>query len=167
LDTGLRLNEALNLKLSDIDLSQGFVRVIGKGNKERFVPVGESVKVLLQRYLMRRLQVNNAGDWLFITTVATRWSKRGAQKSVLLWSKRAKIGGVRVSPHSLRFTFVRRWLKSGGDSIVLQRILGHSTPVMTAYYARLFATDLKDAHKRHSPIDALAPTLKLPRQRIR
>jgi len=167
LDTGLRLSEALNLKLSDIDLSQGFVRVVGKGSKERFVPIGESVKVVLHRYLMRRLQVTNAGDWLFITTIATKWSKRQAQIKLSLWAKKAGIEGVRVSPHSLRFTFVRKWLQSGGDSIVLQRILGHQTTQMTSYYARLFATDLKDAHKRHSPIDALAPTLKLPRQRLR
>jgi integrase/recombinase XerD len=166
LDTGLRLSEALNLKLSDIDLSQGFVRVIGKGNKERFVPIGESVKVVLHRYLMRRMTVTNAGDWLFITTLATRLTKRQAHMRLSLWAKKAGIEGVRVSPHSLRFTFVRKWLQSGGDSIVLQRILGHQTTQMTSYYARLFATDLKDAHKRHSPIDALAPTLKLPRQRL-
>jgi site-specific recombinase XerD len=145
LDTGLRLSEALNLKLSDIDLSQGFVRVVGKGDKERFVPIGESVKVVLHRYLMRRLQVTNAGDWLFITTIATKWSKRQAQIKLSLWAKKAGIEGVRVSPHSLRFTFVRKWLQSGGDSIVLQRILGHQTTQMTSYYARLFATDLKDA----------------------
>jgi len=163
----LRLSEALNLKLSDIDLAQGFVRVIGKGNRERVVPVGESVKVVLHRYLLRRLQVTNAGDWLFITTLATRWSNRQAQIRLSRWAKKAGIEGVRVSPHSLRFTFVRKWLQSGGDSIVLQRILGHQTTQMTAYYARLFATDLKDAHKRHSPIDALAPVLKLPRQRLR
>jgi len=167
LDTGLRLSEALNLKLSDIDLAQGFVRVIGKGNRERFVPIGESVKVVLHRYLLRRLQVTNAGDWLFITTLATKWSNRQAQIRLARWAKKASIDGVRVSPHSLRFTFVRKWLQSGGDSIVLQRILGHQTTQMTAYYARLFATDLKDAHRRHSPIDALAPTLKLPRQRLR
>jgi integrase/recombinase XerD len=167
LDTGLRLSEALNLKLSDIDLSQGFVRVVGKGGKERFVPIGESVKVVLHRYLMRRMTVTNAGDWLFITTLATRLTKRQAHMRLSLWAKKAGIEGVRVSPHSLRFTFVRKWLQSGGDSIVLQRILGHQTTQMTSYYARLFATDLKDAHKRHSPIDALAPTLKLPRQRLR
>jgi integrase/recombinase XerD len=166
LDTGLRLSEALNLKLSDIDLSQGFVRVVGKGSKERFVPIGESVKVVLHRYLMRRMTVTNAGDWLFITTLATRLTKRQAHMRLSLWAKKAGIEGVRVSPHSLRFTFVRKWLQSGGDSIVLQRILGHQTTQMTSYYARLFATDLKDAHKRHSPIDALAPTLKLPRQRL-
>jgi len=167
LDTGLRLSEALNLKLSDIDLSQGFVRVVGKGSKERFVPIGESVKVVLHRYLMRRLQVTNAGDWLFISTIGTRWSKRQAQIRLSFWAEKAGIEGVRVSPHSLRFTFVRKWLQSGGDSIVLQRILGHQTTQMTAYYARLFATDLQAAHKRHSPMDALAPLLKVPRQRLR
>jgi integrase/recombinase XerD len=166
LDTGLRLSEALNLKLSDIDLSQGFVRVVGKGNKERFVPIGESVKVVLHRYLMRRMTVTNAGDWLFITTLATRLTKRQAHMRLSHWAKKAGIEGVRVSPHSLRFTFVRKWLQSGGDSIVLQRILGHQTTQMTSYYARLFATDLRNVHKRHSPIDALAPTLKLPRQRL-
>jgi integrase/recombinase XerD len=167
LDTGLRLSEALNLKLSDIDLSQGFVRVVGKGGKERFVPIGESVKVVLHRYLLRRMTVTNAGDWLFITTLATRLTKRQAHMRLSLWAKKAGIEGVRVSPHSLRFTFVRKWLQSGGDSLILQRLLGHSTPAMTAYYARLFATDLKDAHKRHSPMDALAPLLKVPRQRLR
>jgi len=167
LDTGLRLSEALNLKLSDIDLAQGFVRVVGKGNRERLVPIGESIKVVLHRYLLRRSQVTNAGDWLFITTLATKWSNRQAQIRLSRWAKKAGIEGVRVSPHSLRFTFVRKWLQSGGDSIVLQRILGHQTTQMTAYYARLFATDLKDAHKRHSPIDSLAPVLKLPRQRLR
>jgi len=105
LDTGLRLSEALNLKLSDIDLSQGFVRVVGKGSKERFVPIGESVKVVLHRYLMRRMTVTNAGDWLFITTLATRLTKRQAHMRLSLWAKKAGIEGVRVSPHSLRFTF--------------------------------------------------------------
>jgi integrase/recombinase XerD len=88
LDTGLRLSEALNLKLSDIDLSQGFVRVVGKGSKERFVPIGESVKVVLHRYLMRRMTVTNAGDWLFITTLATRLTKRQAHMRLSLWAKR-------------------------------------------------------------------------------
>jgi integrase/recombinase XerD len=167
LDTGLRLSEALNLKLSDLDLAQGFVRVMGKGGRERLVPIGESIKTVLHRYLLRRGQVTNAGDWLFITTLATRLTKRQAQIRLSHWAKKAGIEGVRVSPHSLRFTFVRKWLQSGGDSLILQRLLGHSTPVMTAYYARLFATDLKDAHKRHSPMDALAPLLKVPRQRLR
>jgi integrase/recombinase XerD len=167
LDTGLRLSEALNLKLSDLDLAQGFVRVMGKGGRERLVPIGESIKTVLHRYLLRRGQVTNAGDWLFITTLATRLTKRQAQIRLSHWAKKAGIEGVRVSPHSLRFTFVRKWLQSGGDSIVLQRILGHQTTQMTAYYARLFATDLKDAHKRHSPMNALAPLLKVPRSRLR
>jgi integrase/recombinase XerD len=131
------------------------------------VPLGASTKVVLHRYLMRRSQIANAGDWVFITTLATRLSPRQAHLQLRRWARKAGINGVRVSPHSLRFTFVRKWLQSGGDSLVLQRILGHQSAQMTAYYARLFASDLQDAHRRHSPIDALAPVLKLPRQRIR
>ena len=167
LDTGIRISEALNLRLSDVDLAQGFVRVVGKGRRERVVPIGDSVKTVLYRYLLRRMQVTNAGDWVFITTVATKLSRRQAHLRIQYWARKAGIEGVRVSPHSLRFTFVRKWLQSGGDSLVLQRILGHQSAQMTAYYARLFASDLQDAHRRHSPIDALAPVLKLPRQRIR
>jgi integrase/recombinase XerD len=86
LDTGLRLSEALNLKLSDLDLAQGFVRVMGKGGRERLVPIGESIKTVLHRYLLRRGQVTNAGDWLFITTLATRLTKRQAQIRLSHWA---------------------------------------------------------------------------------
>ncbi|MCS7186348.1 MAG: tyrosine-type recombinase/integrase [Armatimonadetes bacterium] len=166
LDTGLRIREAVNLKLTDIDLSQGFARVIGKGNKERMVPIGESAKKLLMRYIMKRTQISHAGDWLFTSTLGTQLTKDETYSQIRRWAKGASITGVRVSPHSLRFTFVRKWLQSGGDSIVLQRILGHTSPRMTSYCARLFATDLKDVHKRHSPIDSLSPALKIPRKRI-
>ncbi len=166
LDTGLRISEALNLKVSDIDLLYGFVRVVGKGNRERVTPLGDSVRILLQRYMLKRASLSHVGDFLFVSTLGTKLTKRQAHARIKFWAQKAGIEGVRVSPHSLRFTFVRKWLQSGGDSLVLQRILGHSSPTMTSYYARLFASDLKDAHKRHSPIDSLAPILKLPRKRI-
>ncbi|MFA0751176.1 MAG: hypothetical protein SLRJCFUN_001579 [Candidatus Fervidibacter sp.] len=166
LDTGIRISEALGLRMEDVDLAQGFVKVFGKGRKERLVPFGESTRVVLMRYLMRRMSITNAGDRLFLTTLGTPLSQRQGQARLAYWAKRAGIEGVRVSPHSLRFTFVRKWLQSGGDSLILQRLLGHASPVMTAYYARLFASDLKDAHKRHSPVDALSPVLKLPRRRL-
>lgn len=165
LDTGLRISEALNLTYDDVDLVQGFIRVIGKRQRERMVPIGQNTLVILTRYLAKRLKIRT-GNWLFITTLGQKLSRREAHKIITTWAKRAGIEGVRVSPHSLRFTFVRKWLQSGGDSIVLQRILGHTSPVTTSYYARLFATDLKDIHKRHSPIDSLAPALKIPRRRI-
>jgi integrase/recombinase XerD len=167
LDTGVRISEALNMTISDVDLASGFIRVVGKGSKERFVPIGDSMKVLLQRYLMRRMAIRNAGDRLFITTLGTPLDRQYVRRRLVKWAKQAGITGVRVSPHTFRFTFVRKWLQSGGDSLVLQRILGHSSPAMTAYYARLFATDLQAAHRRHSPVDALSVALKLPRQRIR
>jgi len=132
LDSGIRLSEALNLRLDDVDLVQGFVRVVGKGSREGLVPIGESAKTVLMRYLMRRMQINNAGDWFFISSLATKWQPRQAHARLALWAKRAGIEGVRVSPHSLQFTFVRRWLQSGGDGLVLQRLLGHRSVVMTS-----------------------------------
>jgi len=167
LDTGVRVSEAVDLTLLDLDLAQGFVKVFGKGRRERLVPLGESTRVVLHRYLLKRASIRHAGDWLFVSTLGTKWTRFQARRQLAYWAKKAGIEGVRVSPHSLRFTFVRKWLQSGGDSLILQRLLGHASPVMTAYYARLFASDLKDAHKRHSPVDSLAPTLKLPRQRLR
>jgi len=166
LDCGLRVSEAINLRFDDIDLVNGFVRVIGKGNKERVVPLGETVRMLLSRYLTKRMTIQCAGDWVFITSLGTKLTRRQVHKRLATWAKKAGIEGVRVSPHSLRFTFVRKWLQSGGDSIILQRILGHSSAAMTSYYAKLFASDLQDAHKRHSPVDGLAPMLKLPRKRV-
>ncbi len=167
LDTGIRASEAVNLRLSDLDLAQGFVRVFGKGAKERFVPISESVKVVLLRYLLRRREIRNAGDWLFVTSLGVKMTRWTARYRLRYWAQKVGIEGVRISPHSLRFTFVRKWLQSGGDSLVLQRLLGHTTPAMTSHYARLFCGDLKDVHRRFSPVESLAPSLKLPRQRLR
>ena len=166
LDTGIRISEAIEIQMEDLDFGLGFVRVFGKGRKERFVPLGETAKVILHRYLLRRAAITNAGEWLFISTLGTKLTRFQARKRLVYWAKKVGIEGVRVSPHSLRFTFVRKWLQSGGDSVVLSRILGHTSISMTSYYARLFATDLKDVHRRHSPIDALAPSLRIPRRRI-
>lgn len=166
LDTGIRSSEVLNLELGDIDLAQGFIKVIGKGSKERMIPIGESVRYLLNRYLIRRSQIQNAGTKLFITSLGKPMTRFSLRNRLIKWCKLAGIEGVRTSPHTLRFTFVRRWLASGGDSIILQRILGHSSLAMTAYYAKLFSIDLKEAHRRHSPIDSLASFLNIPRKRI-
>ncbi|MEM2368326.1 MAG: tyrosine-type recombinase/integrase [Candidatus Bathyarchaeia archaeon] len=119
LNTGLRISEALNLTFNDVDVAQRFVRVVGKRQREWFVPIGENVRVLLVRYLAKRLKVRT-GDWLFITTLGRKISRREARKIIATWTKRAGIGGVRISPHSLRFTFIRKWLQLEDDSLVLQ-----------------------------------------------
>jgi len=166
-DAGLRVSEVCGLTVSDVDLSQGFVLVRqGKGRKERVVPIGETTLTMLRRYLSIRLSKSLPTDKLFVTAYGEPMNRRRVHHRLTAYARKANIEGVRVSPHTLRFTFVRKWLQSGGDSLVLQRILGHTTPTMTSYYARLFATDLKDAHKRHSPVDNIASMLKLPKRRV-
>lgn len=155
------------LTIDDVDLTQGLVMVRqGKGRKDRIVPIGETTLTVLRRYLALRAGKPLLTNALFINVYGKPLTKRRAHHRITYYAKKAGIEGVRVSPHTLRFTFVRKWLQSGGDSLVLQRILGHTTPTMTAYYACLFATDLKEAHKRHSPVDAIAHVLNLPRRRI-
>jgi len=165
LDTGLRISEALNLTFEDVDLLSGFVRVLGKGGKERVVPISNQCKLVLAKYLARRKLITCPTSKIFITTLAEPLTRYVATRRIAHYARKVGIEGVKVSPHSLRFTFVRKWLESGGDSLILQRILGHSSPIMTSYYARLFATDLKKPHERHTPLANLP--LKLPRQRIK
>jgi len=152
LDTGLRISEALSLTLNDIDLEQGFVYVMGKGSRGRSVPISNTCRLILAKYIARRKLVICATNKVFITTLAITLSRYRAAERLRQYAKQAGITGVRVSPHSLRFTFVRKWLQTRGDSLVLQKILGHSSPATTAYYARLFSTDLKGLPKSNAEL---------------
>jgi len=140
LDTGLRLSEALNLDVADLNFTTGLIFVRhSKSRRERMVPMSPSLMRVLQKYLLHRaMRAQQHVTALWITRFGTPLrSIRCVQE---IFQRAAKKAGIKtkVSPHVLRFTFVRKWLQSGGDSIVLQRILGHTTPIMTAYYARLF-----------------------------
>jgi site-specific recombinase XerD len=168
LDTGLRLGEALQLTVDDAfsALQTGMVTVVGKGNRQRSVPIGPTTMRVLQRYLIARRKLPTRVAHLWVTEKGTPLTAQGARLAIRRIGKKAGIDGVRVSPHSLRFTFVRKWLQSGGDSIVLQRLLGHTTIAMTSYYARLFASDLQTAHARFSPMETLGALI-LQRRRKR
>jgi len=159
LDTGLRLSEALNLEVVDLNFTTGLIFVRhSKSRRERMVPMSPSLMRVLQKYLLHRaMRAQPHVTALWITKFGTPLlSIRCVQEIFQRAAKKAGISNIKVSPHTLRFTFVRKWLQSGGDSIVLQRILGHTTPIMTAYYARLFGTDLVAVHRRHSPLENLA-----------
>jgi len=158
LDTGLRLSEALNLEVADLNFTTGLILVRhSKSRRERMVPMSPTLMRLLQKYLLHRaMRAQPHVTALWITRFGTPLrSVRCVEEIFQRAAKRAGINNVKVSPHTLRFTFVRKWLQSGGDSIVLQRILGHTTPFMTSYYARLFGTDLAAVHRKHSPLESL------------
>jgi integrase/recombinase XerD len=115
LEVGLRLSEGLWRTFADIALAQGFGQVIGEGDEGRWVPLGDRARRVLHRYPLPWQAISGAGEGVFITTLALplkEWQAR-----ICHWAKQAGITGVGMSPHSLRFPFVGRWLKSGGDSL--------------------------------------------------
>jgi len=158
-DSGLRIGEALSLTIDDIDLPNGFVFVRhAKGGKQRQVPLSHTTTLALRRYLSARFAhfPNISTRSLFITEFGLPLKAQSFRHRLDYYANKAAISGVKLSPHSLRFTFIRRWLAKGGDSIILQRIVGHSSPAMVSYYAKLFAQDLKGVHAKVNPLEGLS-----------
>jgi site-specific recombinase XerD len=152
LDTGLRLSELASLRVGDVR-SDGTLHVMGKGAKERIVPIGASARRALVRYLSTRRSVA-AGDPLFCGRWGPALSARGIQLAIARLGRRAAIG-TRCSPHTFRHTFARGYLVNGGDVFSLQQILGHATLDMVRRYVSLSEADLVARHRTASPADRL------------
>lgn len=167
LDTALRVSELVNIRLDDLWLEEGLIKVMGKGGKERFVPIGKSIQRILWRYInrYRAEPVTPNCDFLFLTTHGRPMTKDRIDKKMSRYGEKAGIRGVRCSPHTLRHTAAIRFLRNGGDVFSLQRMLGHSTLEMTRRYCELADVDVKRAHATASPVDNLG--LKLGRSKMR
>lgn len=155
LDTGLRISELCGLKTTDIDWSSGFLRVLGKGSKERVVPFGTSVHKALRQYLERRGDINGESH-VFLSHFAEPLDRRVVRVILRKLGEKAGMTGVRVSPHTLRHTFAKNWILNGGDPFSLQRILGHTTQQMVSQYVNLATEDIRAQHAKFSPGDRLA-----------
>lgn len=154
LDTGLRVSEVIGLRKDKVDFQAGVLRVIGKGNKEREVPFGGIAKQALWSYTLRCGDIP-AQDLLFVSQYGGRLCRYSLGKTFRLMGKKAKIQGVRVSPHTLRHTFATQYIKNGGDAFSLQKILGHSTLDMVRVYVELADQDVAMLHQRFSPIERM------------
>ncbi len=155
LDTGLRMGELMNLKMDDAHMDEGLLKVMGKGKKERIVPMGSNAQRALQRYLFRyrpkplHLGINNA----FLSVLGKPLTENSIK---LIFSRLAKKSGVsRLHAHLCRHTFATRFLINGGDVFTLQQILGHSTLEMVSHYVNLAANHVAIQHQRFSPLDRL------------
>ena len=124
IDTGIRLSELAALKVADVDLIEGRCRVMGKGSRERVVPVGRRTRKALRASLSVR-RPGSTNEPLFSGPRGSSLSGRGVHQLVGRLARRAGIE-TRCSPHVLRHTFARAFLTNGGDVFSLQRILGHS-----------------------------------------
>jgi site-specific recombinase XerD len=157
LDTGLRVSELCGLLRSNLRLEDGILKVMGKGNKERLIPIGKEVQRLLWRYINHHRPQPNMpnNDILFLTQDGKPLTKDRLEKIMTRFGRKAGLVGIRCSPHTLRHTAAVSFLRNGGDVFSLQRLLGHSSLEMTRRYCELADADVKRAHLTASPVDNL------------
>ena len=155
LDTGLRVGELVNLKMEDIHMDEGYLKVLGKGKKERIVPIGNNAQKALQRYLFRfrPKPFNPVTNNVFLSHCSSPLTENSMK---LVFSRLAKRSGVqRLHAHLCRHTFATRFLINGGDVFSLQQILGHSTLTMVSHYVNLASSYITIQHQKFSPLDRL------------
>ena len=157
LDTGVRVTELTGLEIEDVNLVQRCLKVHGKGDKERIVPVGVTIQKALAKYVnkYRPNPMYPLSNNLFLTRDGMPLTPNRVQSIIEVYATRAGIQGVRASPHTFRHTFAVAYLRNGGDVFTLQRILGHETLDMVRNYVCLAQSDLQEAHLRCSPVDNL------------
>jgi site-specific recombinase XerD len=155
LDTGLRISELCSLKLEKLWLEDGMAKVLGKGNKERMIPIRKQLQRILWHYIDRcRPEPNTTScDYIFLTQAGRPLTARHAHKMMTYYGHKARLAGIRCLPHTLRHTAAISFLRNGGDVFSLQRILGHASLEMTRRYCELADIDVKRSHSIASPVD--------------
>lgn len=151
--TGLRVSELVNLTLVQINREQGVVRVMGKGGKERLVPLGESALDWLDRYLGEarpELLRAGSGDALFPSPRGGAISRQAFWYAIKRYAHKAGISKP-ISPHSLRHAFATHLLNHGADLRVVQLLLGHTDISTTQIYTHVAKERLKQLHRTHHP----------------
>lgn len=152
--TGLRVSELVGLTVSDVSLRQGVVRVIGKGNKERLVPLGEEAIHWLEQYLEygRPWLLNGlAIDVLFPSNRAQQMTRQTFWHRIKHYAVLAGIDSEKLSPHVLRHAFATHLLNHGADLRVVQMLLGHSDLSTTQIYTHVATERLRQLHQQHHP----------------
>ncbi len=151
--SGLRVSELVGLDMSQMSLRQGVVRIIGKGNKERLVPMGEEALTAIEQYLRwarGELLGNKASDIVFLSQRGQQMTRQTFWHRIKFYAKSA---GIRkhLSPHTLRHAFATHLLNHGADLRTLQLLLGHSDLSTTQIYTYVAKERLKQMHQQHHP----------------
>ncbi len=155
LDSGLRASEIAGIKLEQLNIKEGYIKVMGKGSKERIVPIGKFVQMTILNYIDKvrpepiSLDCNN----LFLTQGGKPITVNTVK---LLFSRLAKRSGVkRLHAHLCRHTFAINYLLNGGDIFSLREILGHTTLEMVNHYLHFTSSQITAHHHKYSPMDKL------------
>ena len=146
--TGLRVSELVGLQLRDLHFEAGFVRVLGKGSKERVVPIGGPAVEALREYLESERPAG--GTHVFVGRAGAAMNRITLWKIVKRGAKTAGVG-ANVYPHALRHSFATRLVENGADLRYVQEMLGHATIATTQVYTHVDRKRLKSLHGRHHP----------------
>lgn len=150
---GLRVSELVGLRTSDLHLDAGFVRVTGKGSKERVVPIGGRAVRRLKEYMAGArekvlLKRRGHADFLFLTGRGAPMTRQRFWQTLKFY---ASMAGVKLSPHMLRHSFATHMLEGGADLRSLQKMLGHSDIATTQVYTKVSMDRAKRVYKEHHP----------------
>jgi integrase/recombinase XerD len=151
--SGLRVSELVTLKMAQVSQDMGVVRILGKGSKERLVPLGEEALAWIRRYLKdARPQIlgQRSADALFVTARAAAMTRQSFWHLLKRYALRAGLRKA-ISPHTLRHAFATHLLNHGADLRVVQMLLGHSDISTTQIYTHVARERLKQLHAKHHP----------------
>ncbi len=147
---GLRVSELVQLRTSQVNLNRGLLRISGKGNKERLVPLGEAAVEALEAYLAQRAPDKAAADMVFLSARGQGMTRQAFWYRIKKYARRCGIYPL-PSPHQLRHSFATHLLNHGADLRVVQMLLGHSDLSTTQVYTQVAKSALKETHAKHHP----------------
>ncbi|MEJ9211348.1 site-specific tyrosine recombinase XerD [Bacillus smithii] len=152
--TGIRVSELVNLNLDDLHLTMGFLRCIGKGNKERIIPVGKTALHVMEQYLQygrpNMQSKKYRTDALFLNHHGNRLTRQGFWKILKGLAKKANIE-KELTPHTLRHSFATHLLENGADLRAVQEMLGHADISTTQIYTHVTKTRLREVYSKFHP----------------
>ncbi|MEJ6400672.1 site-specific tyrosine recombinase XerD [Nicoliella lavandulae] len=151
--TGLRVSELINLQLSDLHLEMRLIQTIGKGDKERIIPIGSVAIEWIQRYLMSsrpQLLGNQHSNYLFLNARGGGLSRQSIWQKIKQYVQQTDIK-KNVTPHTLRHSFATHILENGADLRIIQELLGHSDIATTQFYTHISHGHLSDVYNKYHP----------------
>ena len=151
--TGVRVSELINLKMSQMNLNQGVIRIVGKGNRERLIPFGDEAQDWLREFIDgARIEIllERQTDYLFPTRRGDRMTRQAFWHIIKRYAKKAGVQ-KKLSPHTVRHAFATHLLNNGADLRVIQLLLGHSDVSTTQIYTHVARQRMKELHSQHHP----------------
>lgn len=151
--SGMRVSELVDLKIENVNTEVGYIRCIGKGRKERIIPIGRRAQTAIKKYsgmIRNKLIKSNVTSAVFVSRLGRGLSRQSIWKIIKLYARKAKIKKV-IKPHTLRHSFATHLLEHGADLRSVQEMLGHADISTTQIYTHVDREKLRSIHKQFHP----------------